>query len=96
MSEDSFPMLMRCNLAQWRGLTQEERTRIDQDWKTLGPLRPGGVYYHSVGHAHYTLWEVEGPGHNGSSADQLLSIKVDHWPLEFEQWSKAVLGPVIE
>ena len=83
-------MIMRCNLAQWRGLTQEERWEIDHDWKHFGHFHAGGIYYPSVGHAHYTLWEVVGPGHDGGSADQLISIKVDHWPMAFEPWGKGL------
>ena len=72
-------MLARCLLAQWRGLTPEEQTRIDHDWKML-KARSGGIYYPSLGHVQYTIWRVEGPGHHDTMADQLMSIKIDHWP----------------
>ena len=72
-------MITRCSRAQWRGLTPSERKRIDDDW-ALVERGHSGIYYPSLGHDHYMIWEVEGPGHNGTSADQLISIKVDHYP----------------
>ena len=77
----AWPMIEKCLRQQWQGLTEEERLRIDADWAIL---RPGGVYVHSLGHDLYSIWKVEGPGHYGATGSQLLSVKIDHWPLEFQ------------
>ena len=85
---NSFPMLVRCNHAQWRGLTPEERYHIISDWEMLGS-QPGGVYYPTIGHRLYMLWYVEHPNHSVRSGDILLSIKIDSWPMGFEKDGEA-------
>ena len=77
----AWPMIETCLRQQWQGLTEEERLRIDADWAVL---RPGGVYLSSLGHDHFTIWRVEGWGHYNTTGDQLMSVKIDHWPLECE------------
>ena len=85
---DSFPMLERCWRSQWRGYTLEE-----QAWMTQESERGHPVFI-ALGHSQYSLWRRE-RYHLSSSyplptlpGDDLISIKVDHWPDQFESLQK--------
>ena len=59
MSVSSFPMIERCMLAQWRGLSQEERDTMTHLWQCGGNhaygnfLRESGPHDNSI-----PIWDV--------------------------------------
>ena len=77
-------MVSRCWLAQWRGFTPEEQAYMIQGSERGHPT------FISLGHRQTYLWRIErftSWSHYplpGRPADDLISIKVDHWPEEFD------------
>ena len=76
---NSWPMIERSWLAQWRGFSPEE-----QAWMWIQSAK-GHPTFISLGHSQHPLWSIERFDLNiGSTADDLISVKIDFWPMEFE------------
>ena len=72
---NSWPMIRRSSLHQWRGLTPEERHHVDEAWKAGNvPVDMTGM-----GHGLWVLWCLDSE-RSWSSSDHLISIKVDNYP----------------
>ena len=75
-------MIARCLLAQWRGLSKLQQEYIEDQWdRGMLPTSFSGS------HGNYVIWGVvhdHGRTSPASTADELMAVKVDHWPLEFE------------
>lgn len=73
-------MLQRCWLAQWWGFTPEEQAYMIQESERGLPT------FIALGHRQYNIWSIErfypwSPYPLQSrTADNLLCVKVDHWP----------------
>ena len=66
-------------LAQWRGFSPGE-----QAWMRIQSEK-GHPTFISLGHVQHPLWSVERFDlRTGSTADDLISVKIDFWPMEFE------------
>ena len=80
-SDTAWPMISRCLLAQWRGLSKQQQDYIEDQWdRGMLPTSFSGS------HGNYVIWAVSHDGRDraASTADELIAVKVDHWPLEFE------------
>ena len=87
-SDTAWPMISRCMLAQWQGLDESQRAYITDQWN-----RGSHPTDFSLGHGNYVIWGVvRDPGRErpASTADELMSIKIDHWPSEFKPAFKMV------
>lgn len=71
---DSFPMISRCWLAQWRGHTPAE-----QAWMIRESDR-GHPTFFSLGHVQQPIWYIEHAG----LTHLLMCVKIDAWPAEHE------------
>ena len=75
-------MISRCLLAQWHGLSARERAYVEDQWdRGMLPTTFG------LGHGNYVIWGVVhdlGRMSPASTADELMAVKIDHWPTEFE------------
>ena len=81
LAEPGWKMIARCMLAQWRGLTKQQQDYIEDQWdRGMLPTSFSGS------HGNYVIWAVshDGKDRAASTADELIAVKVDHWPLEFE------------
>ena len=78
-------MLARCWQAQWRGFTSEEQAYMEQESDRGHPT------FIALGHDQYNIWVVDhftaGWAYplTRRSGDQLISVKVDHWPTDFPE-----------
>ena len=84
---NAWPMIRTCWLAQWRGFSPEEQTYMEEESERGRPT------FIALGHREYVIWGVAHFVNNtqrlGQSADRLLSIKIDHWPSEWDYFLKS-------
>lgn len=52
----AWPMMKRCLLAQWRGLSGEQRDKIDRLWEMASSAGELGNVGHSYDSFHAILW----------------------------------------
>ena len=77
-------MMERCWRAQWQGFSPEEQAWMIQESDRGHPT------FISLGHRQTYLWRIERFAAwsrvplRGRPADDLISIKVDTWPDQFE------------
>lgn len=71
----AFPMVSRCALFQWRGLSESERVTLNALWGASHPFSPSLLHGKSVSQLTTPLWTVSKA--RGDSLD-LISMKSDY------------------